>query len=139
MKIQWTEELVDTFTAIAKAAWATYPTDKDSIHRACLIVLEGNVTPHEDGTVDVLSSNGTTVWHVNGHCTCPNAMFRAINGRCKHRWAKTLFHRILAAQDALIEQMMLTHRDGYPSLAAKVSDSDRAHARSGAHAITAGK
>lgn len=81
----------------AKTAWHhTGKVDADRIHRAVELVEAGAVTVGADEVVTVLS-NGTH-YRMAQH-TCKDTENGAIDGRCKHRWAKTLY-RALQAQPA---------------------------------------
>ena len=137
--IQWTEELVEHFTAIVKSALQVYPESSARIHKAALIVLDGGVNMLEDGKAFVTSTGGTRSYMVNGHCPCPDAQYNAPDGLCKHRFAKTLYKRMSAKQNADAEAMIQHHLDGYASLAEKVCDTERAQRRSGCYGIVAGK
>ena len=138
-KIECTEELVEHFTAIVKAALVAYPEDSARLHKAALIVLDGGVNIDHDGIAWVTSTGGTRSYRVNGHCPCPDAQYNAPDGRCKHRWSKTLYNRVMAKQNDDAEAMIQHHLDGYASLTEKVCDTDRAQRRSGCYGVVAGK
>jgi hypothetical protein len=75
---------------LADRARTRYAGEAARIERGLVIALNGAVTLHTDGTASVQSaSDPEVVYHVNGHCDCPDAS-RAPEGRCKHRWAKCL-------------------------------------------------
>jgi hypothetical protein len=64
-----------------------------AIERATALVLAGHVCLEEDGKhAHVRSSDGSTWYLVNGHCTCMGAT-HAPEGYCKHRLAKMLYQR----------------------------------------------
>lgn len=80
---------------LAVQALSRYAGESARIERGLLIALNGGVTLHTDGTALVRSqSDAEVVYHVNGHCDCPDAT-RATEGRCKHRWAKQLVKRAI--------------------------------------------
>lgn len=63
------------------------------IQRATAIVLHGGVWLDDEGRhAQVLGSDGTTWYRVNGHCTCMDAP-KAPEGYCKHKLAVMLYRR----------------------------------------------
>lgn len=81
---------------LAAQARTRYPGEAGRLDRGLCLALNGAVTLHEGGSADVQSaSDPEIVYHVNGHCDCPDAQ-RAPEGRCKHRWAKCLVKKATA-------------------------------------------
>lgn len=78
--------------ALVHQAKAAYPTlaDTQRISKALALLMSGHVTLHADGTATVRSQSGCAEYRVNGSCTCPDAQYRALDGKCKHRWSKAL-------------------------------------------------
>lgn len=76
--------------ASAKAK-AAYPAEGVRIERGLQIALSKGVSLSENGHAIVRSQSmpGQT-YDVNGSCPCPDAHYRAPEGRCAHRWAKSL-------------------------------------------------
>lgn len=87
-------------TAARKAVQA-YPGEQARIDRGLVIALNGGVELLPNGVARVQSqSNSEIIYEVNGHCDCPDHE-RATEGRCKHRWAKSLHKwavKVYAAQ-----------------------------------------
>jgi hypothetical protein len=82
---------------LAARARTRYAGEAARIDRGLVIALNGGVMLHADGTASVRSaSNAEIVYHVNGHCDCPDAA-RAPEGRCKHRWATCFVKRAIQA------------------------------------------
>ena len=78
----------------AEQAIACYPGEQARINRGLVIALNGGVTFDAQGLAHVQSSNDPEIQYVvNGHCQCRDADTHAPEGRCKHRWAKTLVHK----------------------------------------------
>ena len=74
-------------TGRAKTA---YPAEHVAIERGLQIALGGGVTLRADGMAIVQSqSHPGDTYRINGRCTC-RAAAEAPEGRCKHRWAKSL-------------------------------------------------
>lgn len=74
-------------TARAKAA---YPAERVRIERGLGLCLAEAVTLLPEGLAVVQSQSQPGVtYRVNGYCPCPDAP-QAPEGRCKHRWAKSL-------------------------------------------------
>lgn len=87
----------EALTTLAAQARTRYAGEHARIDRGLVLALNGAVTLHADGTASVRSaSDAEIVYHVNGHCDCPDAP-RAPEGRCKHRWAKCLVKRATEA------------------------------------------
>lgn len=64
-----------------------------TVQRATALVLGGHVWMDEDGRhAMVRSSDGTTWYHANGHCTCMGAA-HAPQGLCKHRVSVMIYKR----------------------------------------------
>ena len=91
-----TPEFCTLLDEIAQKAILRYPDEASRIVAACRILLAGMVTLHADGTATVRSekTEGKT-YTVNGRCACEDAQYRAVDGRCKHRFARTLYRRVL--------------------------------------------
>jgi len=92
------EARISTFTQAVKRtfdiAMARLP---EALHghleRAHALVLHRHVFPDEHGKhAQVLSSDGTRWYPVNGHCTCMDAS-RTPQGLCKHKLAFGLYRR----------------------------------------------
>ena len=77
----------------ASEAHARYTAQADStrITKGLALILAGNVTLNSDGSADIRSQSGPDIYHVNGRCGCMD--FARGTARCKHRYAKALFHR----------------------------------------------
>ena len=92
------EERIATFTQAVKRtfdlAMARLPKESHAhLERAHALVIHRHVFPTDDGKhAQVLSSDGTRWYPVNGHCTCMDAS-RAPQGLCKHRLAFGLYRR----------------------------------------------
>ena len=92
------EERISTFTQAVKRtfdlAMARLPKESHAhLERAHALVIHRHVFPTDDGKhAQVLSSDGTRWYPVNGHCTCMDAS-RAPQGLCKHRLAFGLYRR----------------------------------------------
>lgn len=64
-----------------------------NVQRATALVLGGHVWMDDDGKhAQVLSSDGTTWYLVNGNCTCMGVA-HAPNALCKHRLAVAIYRR----------------------------------------------
>lgn len=100
--------------AAAKKARAAYPAESLRIERGLAIALADGVTLLADGTALVQSQSvEDTQYRVNGHCTCRDAA-KAPEGRCKHRWGKSLYRwAIKHAEQAQPEQPKY-HSTYYP-------------------------
>jgi hypothetical protein len=73
----------------AARALAKYPAEERRIKRGLAIALSGGVVLLDDGTALVQSQTHEHVkYRVNGKCQCPD--MHAPEGRCQHRWAKSL-------------------------------------------------
>lgn len=93
---QTTAQFDTALRTLAHQAATRYPGEQARIDRGLVIALNGGVTFAADGTALVRSQRDPeVVYTVNGHCDCPDAT-RVPDGRCKHRWAKTLTRRALA-------------------------------------------
>jgi hypothetical protein len=92
------EETITTFRQaverVAALAHAKLPHELHGhLERATALVLHRHVWLGEDGRhAQVLSSDGTTWYRVNGACTCLDAP-QAPQGYCKHRLAVMLYKR----------------------------------------------
>ena len=84
-------QAVERVTALAHAK---LPAELHGhLERATALVLQRHVWMDEDGRHgQVLSSDGTTWYVCNGHCTCMGAT-KAPQGLCKHRLAFGLYRR----------------------------------------------
>lgn len=75
--------------AVARAKVA-YPREGLRIERGLQIALASGVILLTDNTAHIASqSHPGETYPVNGHCTCRDVA-AAPDGRCKHRWAKSL-------------------------------------------------
>jgi hypothetical protein len=98
MELTLGEEPITTFRQaverVAALAHARLPQDLHGhLERAQALVRHGHVFPTDDGKhAQVLSSDGTRWYPVNGHCTCMDAP-KAPQGLCKHRLAFGLYRR----------------------------------------------
>src|SRR5688572_21435799 len=64
--------------------------------KAVALVRSGAVTIVSPGYAIVQSqSDPTTAYHVNPTCVCEDAIHRAEQGRCKHKLAAALAHRLV--------------------------------------------
>lgn len=63
------------------------------MQKATALVLTGGVWLDEDDTAMVRGSTEGTWYHVNGFCSCEDAMHNAPDGVCKHRLARRLYIR----------------------------------------------
>src|SRR5215468_8103928 len=89
------ESVIQTLDRIRQQALAQYPKEAARITRGHAIAVRGGVHLDGHGLATVQSQQQPESWYtVNGHCTCPDAS-RAPQGRCKHRWAKSLFVQTL--------------------------------------------
>ena len=106
-------------TAVRRVSELAHARLPDALHgrveRATALVLSGGVWLEDDGTTcQVRASDGT--WrHVNGHCPCEDALYRAQEGWCKHRLGKAI---ALRARELLSE--------GLPPVADDLTLSDNA-------------
>lgn len=91
--LMYTHELL---AYVADTYRATYPEECPRITRAVALVETGAVTLCPDGTASVHSQKGQAVYQVNGSCQCFDQ--HAPDGRCKHRWAKTMYKHLLRLQ-----------------------------------------
>jgi len=74
----------------ASKAKAAYPDERLRIERGLAICLADGVTLLADGTAQVASqSHPGECYRVNGHCTCLDVA-EAPDGRCKHKWGRSL-------------------------------------------------
>lgn len=98
MDLTAAEERLTTFRQalerVSALAHAKLPPELHGhLERAHALVLHRHVFPTDDGThAQVLSSDGTRWYPVNGHCTCMDAT-KAPRGLCKHRLAFGLYRR----------------------------------------------
>jgi len=98
MELTLGEERITTFTQAVKRtfdlAMARLPKESHAhLERAHALVIHRHVFPTDDGKhAQVLSSDGTRWYPVNGHCTCMDAP-KAPQGLCKHRLAFGLYRR----------------------------------------------
>jgi hypothetical protein len=93
-------------TARAKAA---YPAERCRIERGLQICLSDDVVIGADGVAIVHSQSEPDLdYHVGSQCSCPDAKERAPEGRCKHRWARSLF---LYAQQHASTVELLPHEE----------------------------
>jgi hypothetical protein len=93
-------EFATALRTLAAQAATRYAGEAARIDRGLVIALNGGVTLQADGTALVQSQkDAEVVYEVNGHCDCRDAA-NAPDGRCKHRWAKTLTSRATRAQEA---------------------------------------
>jgi hypothetical protein len=82
---------------LAAQAATRYAGEQLRISKGLVIALNHGATLQADGTALVQSqTEPEIVYTVNGHCDCADATHGAPDGRCKHRWAKTLTVRALA-------------------------------------------
>lgn len=89
---------------LAAQATTRYAGEQLRISKGLVIALNGGVTLQADGLALVTSqTDGEVVYTVNGSCECQDAAHGATEGRCKHRWAKTLTVRALALEAAPAE------------------------------------
>jgi hypothetical protein len=92
------EETITTFRQaverVAALAHAKLPAElHGNLERAHALVLHRHVWMDEDGKhAQVLSSDGTTFYLVNGNCTCMGVA-HAKDALCKHRLAVMLYRR----------------------------------------------
>lgn len=93
--------------SLAAQATTRYPGEQRRISKGLVIALNHGATLQADGTALVQSqTESEIVYTVNGHCDCPDATHAthgAPDGRCKHRWAKTLTVRALALDAEPVE------------------------------------
>lgn len=83
--------------SLAAQAATRYAGEQLRISKGLVIALNHGATLQADGTALVHSqTDPELVYTVNGHCDCPDATHGAPDGRCKHRWAKTLTVRAQA-------------------------------------------
>jgi hypothetical protein len=94
--------LLAILNGLVDRAVAAYPEEIARIERGADFVRQGAVDLHANGTATVYS--GEQRYEVNGHCECGDAQYRAPEGRCKHRWAKALYRRMLAEYIVAYEQ-----------------------------------
>lgn len=98
MELALGEEPITTFRQaverVSAVAHAKLPAElHGALERATALVKNRHVWMDEDGRhAQVLSSDGTTWYVCNGHCTCMDAP-RAPQGLCKHRLALGLYRR----------------------------------------------
>lgn len=98
MELTLGEEPITTFRQaalrVAALAHARLPAElHGALERAHALVVHRHVWMDEDGKhAQVLSSDGTTFYLVNGHCTCMGAA-HAKDALCKHRLAVMLYRR----------------------------------------------
>ena len=98
MELTLGEEPITTFRQaalrVAALAHAKLPAElHGALERAHALVVHRHVWMDEDGKhAQVLSSDGTTFYLVNGHCTCMGAA-HAKDALCKHRLAVMLYRR----------------------------------------------
>lgn len=96
--ITFGEETITTFRQalerVSALAHAKLPAElHGNLERAHALVLHRHVWMDEDGKhAQVLSSDGTTYYLVNGTCTCMGVA-HAPNGLCKHRLSVALYRR----------------------------------------------
>src|SRR5712691_7930838 len=91
---------------LAAQAATRYAGEQLRISKGLVIALNHGATLQADGTALVQSqSEPEIVYTVNGHCDCPDATHGAPDGRCKHRWAKTLTVRALALDATTTETL----------------------------------
>ncbi len=92
---------------LAAAATKRYAGEQLRISKGLVIALNGGVTfpPEAPAGLALVTSqtDGEVVYNVNGHCDCKDATHGATEGRCKHRWAKTLTSRALALATPAVE------------------------------------
>lgn len=113
---------------LAAQAATRYAGEAARIERGLVIALNGGVTLQADGTARVQSQcNAEVVYAVNGHCDCKDAAHGAPDGRCKHRWAKTLTSRASRTEEPTTETLDDTIACLY---------GDQAAAREAQHAAT---
>lgn len=84
----------DALERVSALAHARLPQELHGhLERGHALVRHGHVWLDEDGKhAQVLSSDGTTWYVCNGHCTCMDAP-RAPQGLCKHRLGVALYRR----------------------------------------------
>lgn len=98
MELTLTEETITTFRQaldrVQGLACARLPAElHGALERARALVRHGHVWMDEDGRHgQVLSSDGTTWYVCNGHCTCMGVT-HAPQGLCKHRLSVGLYRR----------------------------------------------
>jgi hypothetical protein len=89
---------------LAAQATTRYAGEQLRISKGLVIALNHGATLQADGTALVASqTEPEIVYTVNGHCDCPDATHGAPDGRCKHRWAKTLTVRAQALDAPPVE------------------------------------
>ena len=84
-------------------ALTAYPTDKKRIERGAQLVRDGHVTFEENGHTALVrsGSNPDRVYHSNGSCECIGFTY-AKNGRCSHRYAKSLLRKARTLYETMI-------------------------------------
>lgn len=85
--------------AMRLRALAAYPLERVRIERGFQLALTGQVELLPDGTALVQSQSASdTRYAVACACVCRDSAFHAPHGRCKHKWAKSIYTK---AQQAL--------------------------------------
>lgn len=92
--------------ALCKAtvlALTAYPADKKRITRGTQLVRNGHVTFEDNGHTALVrsGSNDDVVYHSNGSCECIGFTY-AKDGRCSHRYAKSLLRKALTLYEGMI-------------------------------------
>ncbi len=104
---------------LAAQATTRYAGEHLRIAKGLVIALNHGATLQADGTALVQSqSEPEIVYTVNGHCDCKDATHGAPEGRCKHRWAKTLTSRAQALTAAPVETLATLSEELYGPQAA---------------------
>ncbi len=76
--------------AVTRRATTTYPTETTRILQGMTIVIDGGVQIDGSDAWVQSQTHANQQYHVNGGCSCPDAQYRAPEGRCQHRWAKAI-------------------------------------------------
>jgi hypothetical protein len=99
---------------------ALYPDREGELARAHALILHGMVVPSADdpATGQVLSSDASTVYHVNGTCTCRAGE----HGQgCKHMQAWKLYQYIAGKVEAQPVPEVVAQSDNFPEAPASVN------------------
>jgi hypothetical protein len=117
---------------VAAKAKAILPQDVNGrIEAACTLVLQGDVMPQADGTVQVGSSDPTRYYVLQGtSCTCTDYLQeRAPSGWCKHRISAGILKRVTE---------LLPHEPALPATPAPVGPLPEAPASCNVYVTIAG-
>ena len=90
-----TMSFAEAIDQVATAALTTLPTAlHERLARAVALCETGGVWMAEDGVHgQVQSSDGEHFYSVNDVCTCPDAIYRGLEGRCQHALAVKLYRK----------------------------------------------